>query len=304
MAAGNPLILVTGATGLTGAEVVRRLSERGARVRALVRNTGSTNAAKAAELSRLRGVEIADGDMALPDSLLPALRAVDRAMLISSSDAAMRDVQCSFIDAAALAGIPHVVKLSGIIPELDSPFRFARMHGQIEQYLERSGVPFTHIRAGEFMHSYFRQVPSILNAGALRLPMADARIASIDIGDIAEVAADVLTGSGHEGRIYPITGPESLSMSEVAAKLSAATGLSIRYVDVSPDEFIAARLAAGAPPYAAEGLAELFAERRKGKEARVYPTMETVFGRRPTSFDEFARRYAAIFRGEQPAPRV
>jgi uncharacterized protein YbjT (DUF2867 family) len=304
MGAGNPLILVTGATGLTGAEVVRRLSERGARVRALVRNTGSTNAAKAAELSRLRGVEIADGDMALPDSLLPALRGVDRAMLISSSDAAMRDVQCSFIDAAALAGIPHVVKLSGIIPELGSPFRFARMHGQIEQYLERSGVPFTHIRAGEFMHSYFRQVPSILNAGALRLPMADARIASIDIGDIAEVTADVLTGSGHEGRIYPITGPESLSMSEVAAKLSAATGLSIRYVDVSPDEFIAARLAAGAPPYAAEGLAELFAERRKGKEARVYPTMETVFGRRPTSFDEFARRYAAIFRGEQPAPRV
>lgn len=134
--------------------------------------------------------------------------------------------------------------------------------------------------------------------------MADARIASIDIGDIAEVVADVLTGSGHEGRTYPITGPEALTMSEVAAKLSAATGLTIRYVDVSPEDFMSARLAAGAPAYVAEGLAELFAERRKGKEATVWPVMETVFGRRPTSFDEFARRYAAIFLGQQPSPRV
>ena len=190
------------------------------------------------------------------------------------------------------------------MPELDSPFRFARMHGEIEQHIEQSGVPFTHIRAGEFMHSYFRQVPSIVKSGALRLPMADARIASTDIGDIADVAADILTGPGHEGRIYPITGPESLSMAEVAVKLSAATGLEIRYVEVSAEDFIAGRLAAGASPYAAEGLAELFAERRKGQEATVYPTMETVFGRHPTTFDEFARRHAAIFRGEQPAPRL
>jgi uncharacterized protein YbjT (DUF2867 family) len=300
----RPLIFVTGATGLTGGEVVRRLSARGVRVRALVRNAGTANSAKAAELSRLPNVEIAEGDMARPDTLTAALRGVDRAMLISSSDAAMRDVQCAFIDAAAAAGVGHVVKLSGIIPELDSPFRFARMHGEIEQYLERSGISYTHIRAGEFMHSYFRQVPSILKSGALFLPMADARIASIDIGDIADVAADVPTCSGHEGRIYPITGAEALNMAEVAAKIAAATGLPIRYVDVSPEDFMSARLAAGAPPYLVEGLAELFAERRKGKEATVYPTVETVFGRRPTSFDEFARRHAAVFRGEQPAPRV
>ena len=298
------MILVTGATGLTGGEVVRRLSSRGVHVRALVRNAATTNEAKAAELGRLAGVQIAEGDMARPDTLISALRGVDRAMLISSSDAAMRDVQCGFIDVAAAVGVSHVVKLSGIIPDLDSPFRFARMHGEIEQHLERSGMAFTHLRAGEFMHSYFRQVPSIVKAGALFLPMADARIASIDIGDIAEVAADVLTGSGHEGRTYPITGPESLSMSEVAERLSAATGLPIRYVDVNPDEFASARLAAGAPAYLVDGLVELFAERRKGKEATVYPTMEAVFGRRPTPFDEFARRNAAIFRGELPAPRV
>ncbi|HEY5488054.1 MAG TPA: NmrA family NAD(P)-binding protein [Candidatus Limnocylindrales bacterium] len=170
MTQDQPLILVTGATGLVGAEVVRRLSERGVRVRTLVRNAGTSNAAKAAELTRLANVEIVEGDLSQPATLVPALDGVDRAMLISSSDASMRDVQFNLIDAAASVGLSHVVKLSGIIPELDSPFRFARMHGEIEQHLEQSGVPFTHIRAGEFMHSYFRQVPSILKAGALRLP--------------------------------------------------------------------------------------------------------------------------------------
>jgi uncharacterized protein YbjT (DUF2867 family) len=298
------VILVTGASGLTGGEIVRRLSARGVRVRALVRNATTTNLGKAAELARLPNVEVADGDMARAETLTTALLGISRAMLISRSDADMRDTQCAFIDAAAEAGVMHVVKLSGIIPEIDSPFRFARMHGEIEIYLEQSGMAFTHLRAGEFMHSYFRQVPSIVNAGALFLPMADARIASTDVGDIAELAADVLTDSGHEGRVYPVTGPEALNMTEVAAIISDATGLAVRYVNVSPEEFASARRAAGAPEYLVEGLLELFAERRKGKEVTVFSTIQTVFGRRPTSFSEFARRNAAIFRGELVSPRV
>ena len=298
------MILVTGATGLNGAELVRRLSARGVAVRALVRNASGTNAAKAAELSRLAGVDVAEGDMARPDTLVPALSGIDRAMLISSSNPTMREDQSAFIDAAARAGVRHVVKLSGIIPDVNSPFRFARMHGEIERHLEASGMAFTHLRAGEFMHAYFRQVPSIVNRGALALPMADARIASIDIGDIADVAADALTGSGHEGKTYPITGPDALTMTEVAAALSAATGKPIRYVDVPPEDARAAQIAAGMPAYLADGLAELFAERRKGKEATVSSVIPTVFKRRPMSFADFARRHAAIFRGEQPAPRA
>jgi uncharacterized protein YbjT (DUF2867 family) len=298
------MILVTGATGLNGSELVRRLSARGVPVRALVRNVSTSNAAKAAELAALPGVEVAEGDMSKPETLTAALRGVERAMLISNSAADMAEVQEAFIDAAAAAGVGHVVKLSGIMPELDSPFRFARMHGEIERHLERSGVAWTHLRAGEFMHAYFRQVPSIVKRGGLFLPMGDARIASIDIGDIAEVAADVLTGTGHEGKIYSITGPDSLTMAEVAEKLSAVTGREVRYVNVSPEDARAASRINGVPDYLADGLVELFAERRKGKESVVWPTVQEVFGRRPASFDEFARRHAAIFRGEQPAPRV
>jgi uncharacterized protein YbjT (DUF2867 family) len=292
------VILITGATGLTGAELVRRLSAKGIPSRALVRNL-----VKAQQLALLPNVEVVVGDMAQPDSMTEALRGVDRAMLISSSDPMMVETQSTFIDAARKAGVKHVVKLSGIIPELDSPFRFARMHAEIEKRLEDSGLAYTHLRAGEFMPSYFRQVPSIVGRGILALPMRDARIASLDIGDLAEVAIAVLTSPGHEGKTYPLTGPESLSMAEVAEKLSAAIGKTIRYVDVPPEEANKARLAAGMPPYLAEGLDELFAERRNGKESNVWPTIEEVFGRKPTTFDEFAVRNAAIFRGEQPSPR-
>jgi uncharacterized protein YbjT (DUF2867 family) len=242
--------------------------------------------------------------MARPDTLAGPLRGVDKAMLISSSDPAMVEVQSNFIDAAVKAGVAHVVKLSGIMPDLDSPFRFARMHAEIERRLEASGLAFTHLRAGEFMHAYFRQVPSIVGKGALFLPMEDARIASIDVGDIAEVAVTVLSNPGHEGKTYPITGPEALSMADVAEKLSTATGKSIRYVNVAPEDAKKAQLAAGMPPYMVDALAELFAERRKGKESEVSPVTRTVFGLQPASFEEFATRNAAIFRGEQPVPKV
>jgi uncharacterized protein YbjT (DUF2867 family) len=293
------MILVTGATGLNGGQLVRRLSASGIPVRALVRS-----AAKADGLAALPNVEIVEGDMARPETLSEGLRGVDRAMLISSSDPFMLEVQSNFIDAARKAGVKHVVKLSGIMPEVDSPFRFARMHGEIERKLERSGMDFTHVRAGEFMHAYFRQVPAIVSKGAFFLAMEDARIASIDVGDIAEFAAALLTSPGHEGKIYPLTGPEALTMTEVAERLSSATGKTIRYVNVSPEEATRARLAAGMPQYTADALDELFAERRKGKEAEVYTTFETITGRQPTSFAEFARRHAPIFRGEQPAPKV
>jgi uncharacterized protein YbjT (DUF2867 family) len=293
------MILVTGATGLNGKELLRVLSASGVAVRALVRNP-----AKAEAIAALPNVEIVQGDMAHPETLAAGLRGVDRAMLISSSDPMMLDVQTNFIDAAKQAGVKHVVKLSGIMPELDSAFRFARMHGEIEKRLEASGMAFTHLRAGEFMPAYFRQVPNITAKGAMFLPMEDARIASIDVGDIAEIAAKVLTGAGHEGKTYPLTGPQALTMTEVAEKLSAATGKTIRYVNVPPEAARQAQIAAGMPPYLADALFELFAERRNGKEAKVWPDAERLLDRRPTSFDEFAKRNATVFRGDAPPPKV
>lgn len=293
------MMLVTGATGLNGRELVRRLSAQGVPLRALVRNPE-----KATALAALPHVEIVQGDMARPETLAEPLRGVDRAFLNSSADPTMQQVQNNFIDAARKAGVKHVVKLSGIMPELDSAFRFARMHGEVEKHLEASGMAFTHLRAGEFMPAYFRQVPSILGKGALFLPMENARIASIDVGDLMEIAALVLTGTGHDGKIYPLTGSEALTMAEVAQRLSAVAGKTIRYINVPPEAAKQAQLAAGLPPYLADALGELFAERRNGKEGQVFPMSQTLLGRAPTTFAQFAARNAAIFRGEQPAPRL
>ena len=290
------MILVTGATGQHGRALLRLLSQRGIAARALARDP-----ARAAAIAALPRVEIVQGDMARPETLAPALRGIDRAILISSATPDMLEVQSNFIDAARSAGVKHVVKLSGIAPNLDSSFRFARMHGEIEKRLEASGMAWTHLRPGEFMTVYFRQVPNIMAKGALLLPMEDARIASIDIGDIAEVAAAALTGPGHEGKTYPLTGPEALTMAEVAERLSAATGKTIRYVDVPPEEAKRAQLAAGMPPYLADALGELFAERRRGKESVVWPTVAELTGRPATRFDEFARRHVAVFRGDAKA---
>jgi uncharacterized protein YbjT (DUF2867 family) len=287
------MILVTGATGQHGSRLLRLLSARGIAARAMVRDP-----AKAEAIAKLPHVEIVQADMAKPDTLAAALRGIDRAILISSATPDMAEVQSNFIDAARKAGVKHVVKLSGIAPNLDSSFRFGRMHGEIEQRLEASGMAWTHLRPGEFMTVYFRQVPAIVNRSALMLPLEQARIASIDVGDIAEVAATVLTTPGHEGKIYSLTGPEALTMTEVAAKLSTVTGKPIRYISVPPEDARQAQLAAGMPPFLADALFELFGERRKGMEARVWPDSEVLLGRRPTPFDEFARRNAAVFRGE------
>jgi len=301
METNQNIILVTGANGLTGREIVRRLSAKGSRVRVLVRDVEK---AKALSFNSLPNVRIFEGDMSKSETLLPALRGADKAILISSSDPYMTAVQSNFIESAKNTSIKHIVKLSGIIADINSPFRFARMHAEIEQKLETSGISFTHLRAGEFMQSYFRQVPFILKKDSLFLPMEDQRIASIDIEDVAEVAVRILTGFGHKGNIYPITGSEALTMHEVAEKFTTVLGRKINYVNISPQDAKKAQIEAGVPQYTADALEELFSERRKGKESHVYNTMQTVFGLHPTSFEEFIIRNLPIFRGELPAQKI
>ena len=295
------IILVTGANGLTGREIVRKLSTKGVSVRALVRNVAK---AKSLSLDTLPNVTIYEGDMEKIETLAPALRGADKAILISSSNPDMESVQSAFIEAAKKFNLNHIVKLSGIIADINSPFRYARMHAEIERRLENSGISFTHLRAGEFMQSYFRQVPFILKQNSLFLPMGNERIASIDVSDVAEVAVKILTGAGHKGNVYPITGAEALTMDEVAEKFSIVLGRKIKYINIPPGEANKARLDAGMPHYTVDALDELFEERRKGKESKVYYTMQNVFGLRPTTFEEFIIRNLQVFKGELPVTKI
>jgi uncharacterized protein YbjT (DUF2867 family) len=289
------MILVTGANGLAGSAVIREFARQHSPVRALVRSR-----AKAQSLRALPGVELVEGDMLRPETLVEALSGVDRALLISSPDQQMVETQSAFIDAAKNAGVRQIVKFSGLNASVASPFLFNRMHAEIEGHLERSGVTWTHLRPGQFMSEYLRERPTIVAESAFFLPLADAKLAPVDIDDIAKVAFALLHTSGHQGRRYEMTGPEALSMTEIAEQLSLALGKSIRYVNIPPTERTRTLLAAGVPPYIADALDVQASERRKGAtgEGVVHPETHIALGIRPTTFTEFVRRNAAVLRSE------
>jgi uncharacterized protein YbjT (DUF2867 family) len=285
------MLLVTGASGLSGSAIVREFVRQGVRVRALVRSPG-----KSAALLAMPNVEVLNGDMLRPDTLGPALDGVERALLLSGADITMLEAQCNFIDASKRAGISHVVKFSGAEAGFDpSKFRFTRMHEQIEDYLEQSKLAWTHLRPSQFMQVYLREAPTIAARGALVLPLAQVTLAPVAIEDIAQAVVALMRTDGHEGRSYAMTGPEALAMADIAEHISRAIGKPIRYVSISPEERRDNMLAAGAPPYLAEALYDQAVERLRNPHARVQLETHERLGLQPTRFAEFASRNAAAF---------
>ena len=197
------------------------------------------------------------------------------------------------------AGVQHIVKFSGLsAADEDSSFVFAAMHREIEQHLEQSGMRWTHLRPGQFMTEYLREVPTILGQNALFLPFNDARLTPVDVKDIAKAAFTILTTTGHEGKIYALTGPESLSMDEVAKRIGQATSFEVKYVNISPETRNQMLLSMGVPPFFVDALAAQTRERWKGKESTVHLHAYQELGLTPTTFAEFAQRNAAAFLGE------
>ncbi|MFQ5600100.1 MAG: NAD(P)H-binding protein, partial [Candidatus Krumholzibacteriia bacterium] len=134
------MILVTGATGTTGSEVVRQLAASRVPVRAFVRNPD-----KAAPLRAL-GVEIVVGDLDRPETLGPALEDVERLFLLSPADPSQVEQQGRAVEMAQRAGVQHIVKMSVLGADPDSPIALGRWHAQTEQHIEKSGLHFTHLR--------------------------------------------------------------------------------------------------------------------------------------------------------------
>jgi len=290
-------ILVTGAAGNSGALIVRNLAERQIPVRALVRDR-----AKASFLADLPGVELHEGDMLEKDSLGPALDGVERALLISSANDRMVETQCTFIDACKQSGVPHVIKFSGEESQQGydpQRFRFTREHEQIEDYLEASGLQWTHLRPSQFMQAYLREGPSIAKTGELRLPLKNIQMSPVDLRDVAKIASTLLAQGGHYHESLRITGPEALSMADIANILSTITGKPVRYIPVSWTERKAMLSPFGLPSFFMDALADQAAERVRNPQAIVDTTVHKLFGETPTTFLQFAKDNAAVF---NPAP--
>lgn len=280
------MILVTGASGTVGGEVVRQIAAEGAPVRALVRSQE-----KAAMLEG-PGIETAIADLADPGSLDAVLTGVDHAFLASSIPPNQVELQGNFVEACARAGVEHLVKLSVFKAGPGSPVTFIRWHAETERQMEESGLGWTHLRPNSFFQNVHFATESIRDQGAFFLPLGEGRVSSVDVRDIAAVAVKTLTEPGHMGTALEITGPEALSQAEVAQKLGAARGAPVQYVDVSPDAALGAMAQAGMPDFLAQDLVRLYADQAEGHWAEVTSAVQDVSGRTPRSFDEFVAEVA------------
>ncbi len=290
------MILVTGATGLVGGAVVHQLAAQGVPLRALVRSPQ-----KAAALAGPT-VETVVGDFARPESLGPALQGVTRALLISHHDVRQVELQGNFVEAARRAGPVHVVKLSGLATAPGSPSRSGRWHAETEAQIRDAGLPWTFLHPPYFMQNLLRAAPAVAAHGVLTGAMHEGRIAMVDARDVAAVAAAALTGPGHTGQTYVITGPEALSHAMVAAILSKAVGRRIVYRDIALDALRAELVAAGAPPWLVEVRMEFTSVLREGFAAVVTDTVARATGHPPRTFTAFATEHAARFRRANDAP--
>jgi uncharacterized protein YbjT (DUF2867 family) len=174
------------------------------------------------------------------------------------------------------------------------------MHEEIEDYLESSGLAWTHLRPSQFMQVYLRDARTIAEKSMLFLPLENVALAPVDVLDIAKIAFGVLTRRGHENRSLDITGPQSLQMAEIAEIIGKAIGKPVQYQSIDPEAHRRGMAAAGLPPFMVDGLGAQAAERRPHPLSNVDLAAHKAFGVEPTRFEQFAKRNAAVFRGEPP----
>lgn len=283
------MILVTGATGNIGSQLVRELLESGTAVRALVRDRGKA----AAMLGD--GAELAIGDFDDAASVRRAAEGVDAVFLASGDGPEKVEHETGVIDAAVAAGVPRLVKASTLLAEAGSSLPPLDWNGRIEQHLREARIPGIVVQSSFYMTNVLFSAETIRHDGRLFAPAGEGRVAMIHPRDVAATAAALLTDDRHGEPTYELTGPEAITHGQVAEALSAATGREIQFVDVPPEAASDALVAAGMPDWLVTHLRQLFQLIRAGALERTTDTVEALTGRRPRSFAEFAHDYAGAF---------
>lgn len=285
------MILITGATGNVGVELVKVLSGARQPVRAFVRDRARCQAIT------VPGIELVEGDFANPETFMPALDGVDRLFLLVPSSSEVEQQQRHFVDAAKRSKVRHLVKLSQLAADERAAGRFQRYHAAVEKHILTSGIPYTFLRPNLFMQGLLNFRSTIASQGAFYAPGGDAKVSVVDVRDIASIAARALTELGHAGKTYDITGPEALTHAEMAQQLSKAVGKQISYVDIPPAAMREAVMRFGMPAWQADGLVEDYDHYRRGEAAAVTSTVRDLTGKEATSFSQFAKDYANSFVG-------
>ncbi|KFK85164.1 nucleoside-diphosphate sugar epimerase [Streptomyces sp. JS01] len=282
------MILVTGATGAVGREVAGLLAAAGP-VRILARRPERLTV-------RGDGVEVVEGAYGDRPALDRALEGVSSVFLVTNSPTDPDDERVA--GAAAAAGVRHLVKLSMMAVEEPGADDFiTRWQRRNEETIRASGVPWTFVRPRTFMSNTLSWAPGIRSAGVVRALYGDAPVACVDPRDVAAVAVAVLTGAGHEGRTYAVSGPEAITAREQTAQLSRVLGRPLRFEELGLDAARTALLAKYPRP-AAEAFLESAERQRAGAKAAVVPTVEELTGCQARPYRTWAADHADAFAAE------
>ena len=281
-------ILVTGATGTTGSEVVRQLDAKGIAVRAGV------HSADRAERIKGPNVELAELDYGKPDTVKKAFEGIDKLFLLTPVMENHIEIAAGLVDTAVEAGVSHIVRLSALGADSVPGITLGRWHRLLERYIIESGTAWTLLRPTAFMQNFINYFPP--TEGKLFQPLGTGAVSYVDARDVAAVAVEVLTKEDHQSRSYPITGGAAITVEEVAAILSEVAGRAITYMDIPGEAARQGMIDAGQPGWMADAILELLSLYKTGAGAATTTVVEEITGRKPTSFIRFARDHARAFR--------
>jgi uncharacterized protein YbjT (DUF2867 family) len=276
------MILVTGATGNVGGELVRALAGSGEGVRALIRRD--------ADRARLpAGVEGLVGDLDRPETVTAALAGA-RGLHLLSGYADMPGLLAE----ARRAGVERVVlQSSSAVPGGDMTNAVARYHIRSEAAVRESGLAWTFLQPNSFMSNTLRWLPQLRGGNVIREAFAEVRVATIDPYDVAAVSAQALTSNGHAGRSYRLSGPESLLPADRVRVLAEVLGRELRFEGLSDAE-ARAEMSGSMPAEYVDAFFSFFADGTLDESA-VLETVQRVTGRKPRSFEHWAVAHAEAF---------
>jgi uncharacterized protein YbjT (DUF2867 family) len=278
------MILLTGATGNVGRELVPLLLDQGRRVRLFVRD--------AAKVGQWRNVDIRVGNLDQPNTLEPALAGVEALFLVSLDT----HHDEAIVRLAQHCGVGKVVLLSTIEAGADPPIGPGKWHRQRELLLEQSGLRWTFLRPTMMMvNAAAWWAESIRARGAVFFPGGDGRCSPIAPADIAAVACTALLETSHDGNAYELTGPELLSIPNMVQVLAKVLNKPITHTDVPEAAAAEWMIKAGLPRYVVDGLLETMTALRANRFAYTTDTVERVTGRAPQTFESWCRKYAHLF---------